>query len=564
MLESLSIRAFRLIPALDLQICQGLTILSGETGAGKSILLEALGLALGERAGSNMVREEAQEACVTAVFTPPKNHAIWAFLQEQGVDATEAEPLILKRILKKDGGSRSFFQDQPATLQRLRQIGSFLIDIHGQFDRILVVSDQTRFLDRYGNCQDIQAKTAETYACWKQAVEDYERLRQQQDHAGQQKAFLVYCLEELQQAAPFPFGEEEALLQKRQQIQQQGKSVETLQELSRILEEPGGLQHMLSQFQRQVQRLASFAGKEAAALQKASESLFIELEEAEQALAAFRHHLQEDASLSVETLDDRLHTLRALANKHQVSAQNLGQVQEAFQAQLHLLEDGAFQEAALLQAIEKARLAYEAQANLLHRKRLEAARRLEANVQQQLPELKLSQASFFIQDAALPEEQYGPQGMHRFSFWIQTNQGSPPGLLHQVASGGELSRFLLILKSALMSCQDTGTLIFDEIESGTGGAVAQAIGAKLKELSKSTQVLAITHSPQIAVYADQHWKIEKKLLEGTTVCTEVVPLSQEAHVEEVSRMLSGETITSAARAAALDLKQGALRERSAN
>ncbi|MGL4371795.1 MAG: AAA family ATPase, partial [Alphaproteobacteria bacterium] len=310
MLESLSIRAFRLIPSLDLHVRPGLTILSGETGAGKSILLEALGLALGERAESNMVREEARKACVTAVFTPPKNHAIWAFLQEQGLDATEAEPLILKRILKKDGGSRSFFQDQPATLQRLRQIGSFLIDIHGQFDRILVVSDQTRFLDRYGNCQDIQAKTAETYVCWKQAVEDYERLRQQQDHTGQQKAFLVYCLEELQQAAPFPSGEEETLLQKRQQIQQQGKSVETLQELSRLLEEPGGLQHLLSQFQRQAQRLASFAGKEAAALQKASESLFIELEETEQALTAFRHHLQEDASLSVETLDDRLHTLR--------------------------------------------------------------------------------------------------------------------------------------------------------------------------------------------------------------------------------------------------------------
>jgi DNA repair protein RecN (Recombination protein N) len=353
-------------------------------------------------------------------------------------------------------------------------------------------------------------------------------------------------------------------LQKRQQIQQQGKSVEALQELSQILEEPGGLRHMLSQFQRQVQRLASFAGKEAAALQKASESLFIELEEAEQALATFRYRLQEDASLSVETLDDRLHILRALAKKHQISVQDLGQVQETFQAQLHLLEDGAFQEAALLQAIDKTKLAYEAQANLLHRKRLEAARRLEANVQQQLPELKLSQASFFIQDTALPEEQYGPQGMHRFSFWIQTNQGSPPGLLHQVASGGELSRFLLILKSALMSCQDTGTLIFDEIESGTGGAVAQAIGAKLKELSKETQVLAITHSPQIAVYADQHWKIEKKLLEGITVCTEVVPLSQEAHVEEISRMLSGETITPAARAAALDLKQGALRGPSTN
>ncbi|MGL5719267.1 MAG: DNA repair protein RecN [Alphaproteobacteria bacterium] len=564
MLESLSIRAFRLIPSLDLYVHTGLTILSGETGAGKSILLEALGLALGERAESNMIREEAQEACITAVFTPPKSHAIWAFLQEQGLDATEAEPLILKRILKKDGGSRSFFQDQPATLQRLRQIGSFLIDIHGQFDRILVVSDQTRFLDRYGNCQDIQARTAETYACWKQAVEDYERLRQQQNHAGQQKAFLVYCLEELQQAAPFPSGEEEALLQKRQQIQQQGKSVETLQELSRLLEEPGGLQHLLSQFQRQAQRLASFAGKEAAALQKASESLFIELEETEQALTAFRHHLQEDASLSVETLDDRLHTLRALAKKHQVSVQALGEVQETFRAQLHLLEDSAFQEAALRQAIEQTKLVYEEQATLLYQKRLEAARRLEANVQQQLPELKLSQASFFIQDAALPEEQYGPQGMHRFSFWIQTNQGSPPGMLHQVASGGELSRFLLILKSALMSCQDTGTLIFDEIESGTGGAVAQAIGAKLKELSKSTQVLAITHSPQIAVYADQHWKIEKKLLEGTTVYTEVVPLSQEAHIEEVSRMLSGETITSAARAAALDLKQGALGERSAS
>ncbi|MGL4825875.1 MAG: DNA repair protein RecN [Alphaproteobacteria bacterium] len=564
MLESLSIRAFRLIPSLDLHVRPGLTILSGETGAGKSILLEALGLALGERAESNMVREEAQEACITAVFTPPKSHAIWAFLQEQGVDATEAEPLILKRILKKDGGSRSFFQDQPATLQRLRQIGSFLIDIHGQFDRILVVSDQTRFLDRYGNCQDIQAKTAETYACWKQAVEDYERLRQQQDHAGQQKAFLVYCLAELQQAAPFPSGEEEALLQKRQQIQQQGKSAETLQELSRLLEEPGGLQHLLSQFQRQAQRLASFAGREAAALQKASENLFIELEETEQALVAFRHHLQEDASLSVETLDDRLHTLRALAKKHQVSVQALGEVQETFRAQLHLLEDSAFQEAALRQAIEQTKLVYEEQATLLYQKRLEAARRLEANVQQQLPELKLSQASFFIQDAALPEEQYGPQGMHRFSFWIQTNQGSPPGMLHQVASGGELSRFLLILKSALMSCQDTGTLIFDEIESGTGGAVAQAIGAKLKELSKSTQVLAITHSPQIAVYADQHWKIEKKLLEGTTVYTEVVPLSQEAHVEEVSRMLSGEIITSAARAAALDLKQGALGERSAS
>ncbi|MGL5783972.1 MAG: DNA repair protein RecN [Alphaproteobacteria bacterium] len=561
MLESLSIRAFRLIPALDLYVRQGLTILSGETGAGKSILLEALGLALGERAESNMVREDAQEACVTAVFTPPKNHPIWAFLQEQGLNTTEAEPLILKRILKKDGGSRAFFQDQPTTLQRLRQIGSFLIDIHGQFDRILVISDQTRFLDRYGNCQSIQAKTAETYVCWNQAVEDYEHLRQQQDHAGQQKAFLTYCLEELQQAAPFPPGEEEALLQKRQRIQQQEKSAEILQYLSRILEEPGGLQHLFSQFQRQVQRLASFSEKEAIPLQKASENFFIELEEAEQALAAFRHNLQEDASLSVETLDDRLHTLRALAKKHQASVQDLGQIQKTLQTQLHLLEYGAFQEAALRQAIEKAKLAYETQAGLLHRKRLEAARKLENNVQQQLPELKLSQTFFFIQDAALPEEQYGPQGMHRFSFWIQTNRGSPPGLLHQVASGGELSRFLLILKSALMSCQDTGTLIFDEIESGTGGAVAQAIGAKLKELSKSAQVLAITHSPQIAVYADQHWKIEKKLLEGTTVCTEVVPLSQEAHVEEISRMLSGETITSAARAAALDLKQSVLGKR---
>lgn len=557
MLESLSIRAFRLIPELDLEVGPGLTILSGETGAGKSIILEALGLALGDRADTAMIAPGESQASVVAIFTPPKHHPLWTFLKDEGMDNPE-DTLILKRVLKRDGGSRAFFQDQPITLQRLRQLGGYLVDIHGQFDRLLFPADQVHFLDRFGGCQDLQRETADAFQDLRQKQDAYLRWQQDQAQTQQQRGFWSHCVEELRQMGPFPEGEMETLLQQRQVLQQGEKLTQTLQEAMETLEGGQGLREKLIQLQRAATRLSQLFPQQGEALEGAIGRLFAELDETESALQTFEKHLEVSSEMSLEGVDDRLDVLRHLSKKHQVDPENLQAFQLDLEQKLQALEDSDAQACNLLQAIETAKSSYEKAAVALYQKRCTASRTLEAQVRQYLPDLKLSQATFLVQADDLPWEQAGPQGMHRFTFWVATNPGMPAGPLHEAASGGELSRFLLILKRILATCLETGTLIFDEIESGTGGAVAQAIGATLKSLVQDqTQVLAITHAPQLAVYADHHWRIHKHTVDGKVI-TQVTLLSKEGHLEEVSRMLSGESITDAARNAALNLKQTAL------
>ncbi|HEX8445297.1 MAG TPA: DNA repair protein RecN [Sphingomonas sp.] len=553
MLSALSIRDVVLIEALDLDFQAGLGALTGETGAGKSILLDSLGLALGRRAESGLVRQGAAQSVVTATFDLGAEHGAMALLADNGFDMEPGEPLMIRRIVKADGGSRASINDQPASAGLLREIGAMLVEIHGQHDDrgLLNAKGHRDLLDSFGR---IDARPlAAAYRRWREAETTLAAAQAELETAERDREWLEHAVSELRAFAAEP-GEEGALAEERGQMQKGARLADDLTAVSDHLDGSNGALANLRQAARRLDRLAPEHPMLADAL-AAMDRAVIEASEAEDRLAAALGDMAFDPA-RLESVETRLFDLRALARKHRTTPDALADLTAELEARFARMEAGGAGIAALTAAASAARLAYEEVAATLSALRVLAAARLDGAVAAELAPLKLDAARFRTVVEPLPEGGWGPAGRDRVEFEISTNPGAPFAPLVKIASGGELSRFILALKVALAEEGGAGTMIFDEIDRGVGGAVASAIGERLARLATKAQLLVVTHSPQVAARADRHWLIAKRH-DGIVTRTGVHALDAGERREEIARMLSGAEVTAEARAQAARLLETA-------
>ncbi len=544
MLTALAIRDVVLIEALDLEFGAGLGVLTGETGAGKSILLDALGLALGARGDSGLVRQGAKQAVVTTTFDMSDDIA--ALLEENGLAIEPGEPLIVRRIVKADGGSRGFVNDQPASAALLRDLGARLIEIHGQHDDrgLLNPRGHRALLDLFGRIDTVPV--AEAWRVWHQAAEALAAARAEIETAARDRDWLEYAVGELTALAP-ESGEEETLADRRRLMQRAEKIAEDLRAVETYLEGSDGALSQLRQAARVLERVASdhaaLADALAAVDRAVIEGTVVEdrVREARAALAYDERALDEDEA--------RLFDLRGMARKHRVKPDDLAALADDLRGKLARLEAGEGGVAELETKVAAARAAYVSVADALSVSRTKTAARLDAAVAAELAPLKLDSARFRTALAPLDEGSWTASGWDRVEFEISTNPGAPFAPLTRIASGGELSRFILALKVALAEEGGAATTIFDEIDRGVGGAVASAIGDRLARLAERAQVLVVTHSPQVAARAAEHLLIAKSH-DGIVTRTGVRQLDGAERREEIARMLSGATVTDEARAQA--------------
>ncbi len=547
MLTALAIRNVVLIEALDLAFHAGLGVLTGETGAGKSILLDSLGLVLGDRADTGLVRAGTDQASVTATFEfDSLPETIRALLSGAEIDVEPGEPLIIKRRLRADGGSRAFINDQPVGVALLRDLSRSLVELHGQHDdRGLVNARGHRaLLDRYAHA-DVGAVT-EAWQRWSRAGRDLAEARARVAAARNDEDLLSGWLAELTALAPL-VGEEAELAEQRAAMQKGERLSGDLAALQNLWEGSDSALAVLRSAARRLDRIAAehpLLGEALASLDRA----VIEAGEAEDRIAAAIDALAHDPNL-LDRIETRLFELRAAARKHGCTADDLPHKLAEMRAQLEAIESGDAQLAALERIEQEAGLDFQAKAEALSVVRAEAARRLDVAVAAELAPLKLDSARFRTAVVRLPEDRWGPQGVDAVEFLIATNPGAPFAPLGKIASGGELSRFILALKVALAEQGGAATVIFDEIDRGVGGAVASAIGERLARLAHGGQLLAVTHSPQVAARGAMHYLIAKSS-EGTVTRTSVMLLDTAGRQEEIARMLSGAEITPEARAQA--------------
>lgn len=547
MLTSLSIRNVVLIEALDLSFAGGLGVLTGETGAGKSILLDALGLVLGDRADSGLVRAGEDQASVIATFEFNRvPDAIRQALAEAEVDVEPGEPLIVKRRLKADGGSKAFVNDQPVGVALLRELARSLVELHGQHDdRGLVNARGHRaLLDRYAGADALGVEAAWTR--WRKAEDALETAQARVAKAAEEQDLLFAHLAELNALQPVA-GEEDELAGQRADMQKGERLSGDLAELQRLWEGSDSALATLRSAARRLDRIASEHPMLAEALE-ALDRAVIEAGEAEDKLARAAEALAHDPAL-LDRIETRLFDLRAAARKHGCTVDELPHKMHEMRAALDAIEGGEAQIAGLERAAREAALDYQAKAETLSVMRAEAARRLDKAVAAELAPLKLDAAKFHTAVLRLPEDRWGAGGIDAVEFLISTNPGADFAPLGKIASGGELSRFILALKVALAEEGGAATIIFDEIDRGVGGAVASAIGDRLSRLASNGQLLAVTHSPQVAARGDRHYMIAKSS-EGTVTRTSVGLLDAAERKEEIARMLSGAEVTAEARAQA--------------
>ncbi|MDM7927324.1 MAG: DNA repair protein RecN [Blastomonas fulva] len=546
MLLSLAIRDLVLIEALDLDFHRGLGVLTGETGAGKSILLDALGLAMGARADSGLVRQGAERALVIAGFDVAGHAAVAALLGDNDIAQEPGEPLLIRRQVRADGGSRAFVNDQPVSAGLLRDLGVLLVEIHGQHDDRGLINPKGHrdLLDSFGRC-DV-AGVAAAWRGWQAAERAYADANAAIDTALRDRDLLEHNLAELTAFMPQP-GEEAELAGDRAAMQKGERLSGDIADLFATFEGSKGALAQLRGAARKLDRIA----EEHPLLNEALEALdrsVIEADDAEAKLRAASEALTYD-SVRLDEMERRLFDLRALARKHNVAGDALPDLLARMQADWAALESGGANLAALDKARHAAKASYVAAAEALGAARAKAGKALDAAVQGELIPLKLDAARFRTLVDPLDETRWGPSGMDHVEFLISTNPGSDFAPLMKIASGGELSRFILALKVALAEQGGAETMIFDEIDRGVGGAVASAIGERLARLALTTQLLVVTHSPQVAARGAHHLLIAKTS-DGTVARTGVRLLDDADRKEEIARMLSGAEITPEARAQA--------------
>jgi DNA repair protein RecN (Recombination protein N) len=547
MLTALSIRDVVLIEALDLEFRHGLGVLTGETGAGKSILLDALGLALGARGETGLVRQGAAQAVVTASFdVPHASGPIADMLAENGLEVELGEPLIIRRIVKADGGSRAFINDQAASAALLRELGGHLVEIHGQHDDrgLLNPRGHRALLDAFARTD--AGGVAVAHRAWREALEALAAAKAEQELAERDREWLEHAVAELRALAPEP-GEEERLAERRATMQRGEKIATELQAIAELLDGSDGGLARLRQAARILERVYGDHESLAEALAAIDRALD-EGGEAQASVDAAAEALAFDPA-ALEADEARLFELRGAARKHRVQPDDLAALAEELGGKLELLTSGGAGIARLEAAVAEAHGAYRQAATALSEARSAAAARLDAAVAAELKPLKLDAARFRTMVEPQGEALWGPHGIDRVEFLVSTNPGAPFAPLIKIASGGELSRFILALKVALAEEGGAGTLIFDEIDRGVGGAVASAIGDRLARLAGGAQVLVVTHSPQVAARGAAHLLIAKSH-DGIVTRTGVTPLDAGQRREEIARMLSGAVITDEARAQA--------------
>ena len=556
MLTAISIRDVVLIERLDLVFGPGLTVLTGETGAGKSILLDSLGLALGARAESGLVRVDAEQATVAAEFALASDHPAMALLAEQGIEVEDG--IVLRRVLARDGRSRAFVNDAPVGAGLLRRVGALLVEVQGQHDQMGLAdpAGHVALLDAYGIPAVLRETVAVRHRGWRAAATALADAREAIAAARRDQEWLRHAVDELSVLAPVA-GEEESLASERQRMQQGEKRAEAiaaaLAELTPRDRRSSGPAASLRAAGRALQRLnAPGAGdpdaSDPAAALALLEQAEIALAEAEALLARLIDAADVDPRL-LERTEERLFALRAAARKHSVSVAELPGLLAGLSGRLAALETGEAAISELERAAATARSAYAAACGELSRMRRAAATRLDAAVAAELPPLKLERARFVTNIGTLDEAAWGPLGADAVRFLIATNPGQEPGPLGRVASGGELSRLLLALKVVLAGGSPVPTMVFDEVDAGIGGATAAAVGERLARVAERVQVLLVTHSPQVAARGAAHLRVTKLAREGRSE-TRVEPLDGAERREEIARMLAGETVTEAARAAA--------------
>ncbi len=547
MLTRLSIRNIVLIEALDLDFAAGLGVLTGETGAGKSILLDALGLVLGNRADSGLVRAGEDKASVSGCFEFAELPAgIAAALAEAGVEVEPGEPLIVRRQLKADGGSKAFVNDQPVGNALLRELAPFLVELHGQHDDRGLVNPRGHraLLDRYARADVAGVEAA--WRSWRLAEDRLAVARARVAQASADQDLLLAYRAELNALAP-EVGEEEELAAARTTMQKGERLTDDLAALHKLWAGSDSALATLRSAARRLDRIAAEHPLLAEALD-ALDRAVIEAGEAEDRLARAAEALAHDPQ-ALDRIETRLFELRAAARKHGCTVDDLPDRMLAMRAQLEAIEGGEAEIAGLDAAAHEAQLDYQARAEALSMQRFEAAQRLDSAVAAELAPLKLDSARFRTAVVRLPDDRWGPGGIDAVEFLISTNPGAEFAPLGKIASGGELSRFILALKVALAEEGGAATVIFDEIDRGVGGAVASAIGERLARLASTGQLLAVTHSPQVAARGGLHYMIEKSS-EGVVTRTSVRLLDAAGRQEEIARMLSGAEITPEARAQA--------------
>ncbi len=547
MLTALAIRNIVLIEALDLAFAPGLGVLTGETGAGKSILLDALGLVLGNRADSALVRAGEDQASVTASFEFAALPAqLAAILAEAEVDVEPGEPLLIRRRLKADGASKAFVNDQPVGVALLRELAAHLVELHGQHDDRGLVNPRghRQLLDRFARADVAGVEAA--WQAWHAARGALEAARAALARASEDRDLLLAHLAELTALQPEE-GEEEQLAEARAAMQKGERLADDLAALARLWT---GSDSALASLRGAARRLDRIAGEHAllAEALAALDRAVIEASEAEDKLARAEEALAHDPA-ALDQIETRLFELRAAARKHQCQVDDLPALMETMRASLNAIDSGEEGLAELERAERAAGEDYRARAAALSDVRTAAAVRLDQAVAGELAPLKLDAARFRTSVTRLPEERWGANGIDAVEFLISTNPGADFAPLAKIASGGELSRFILALKVALAEEGGAATIIFDEIDRGVGGAVASAIGERLARLASSGQLLAVTHSPQVAARGGQHYVIAKSS-EGTVTRTSVHLLDAAGRQEEIARMLSGAEITPEARAQA--------------
>src|SRR5262245_11557019 len=547
MLTRLSIRDIVLIDRLDIDFDSGLAVLTGETGAGKSILLDAFALALGARGDASLVRQGAEQGQVTAAFELPSKHPAWALLATHDIAADGQ--LILRRAQLADGRTRAFVNDQPVSVQALQSLGAALVEIHGQHDARALVDATTHrlLLDAYGGLERQASEVAQAWEAKRTAEEAVASHRADVERAQREADWLRHAVEELTRLAP-QTGEETTLADRRAAMMQAEKIAEDLRAAHEVLA-GGQAVPMLAAALRRLERRAEKAPALVEPAVKSLDAAFAALEEA-------RAHLEQALRVAdgdpreLERIEERLFALRAAARKYNVPVDDLAALAARYSADLALIDAGAERLAALAAAARDAAERYRTAAAALSERRQLCAAKLDKAVNAELKPLKLERARFsteIVSDPAVP----GPHGIDRVEFWVRTNPGTKPGPLMKVASGGELARFLLALKVVLADRGSAPTLVFDEVDTGVGGAVADAVGVRLAKLAGRVQVLAVTHAPQVAARADRHYLITKDALDkGKRVATRVTAVAAERRREEIARMLAGAEITEEARAAA--------------
>ncbi|MDB5415801.1 MAG: repair protein RecN [Rubritepida sp.] len=557
MLASLSIRDVVLIERLDLNFGPGLSVLTGETGAGKSILLDSLGLALGMRAEAGLVRAGQPQASVAATFLPPEGHPAFAILTEQGLDAEDA--MVLRRVLQADGRSRAFVNDQPVGVALLKRLAGTLVEVQGQHDQVGLADPATHsaLLDSFGALDAPRGKVAASFREWRSTETALAEAEAAVAAALRDEEWLRHAVEELTTLSPED-GEEERLTQERQGLQQSERRNEAiasalseLQPRDRRSANPGAA---LRSAARALERLPppNENAQPALAAITAAQDLLAEAERLLERLAV--DALPDPRRL--ETLEDRLYGLRSAARKHGVAVVELPTHLGHLRERLLALDAGTGRVAALQAARQTARTAYVAAGTALTEARRAAAGKLERALAKELPPLKLDRARVVIEVAPREATAWGADGMDRVTLLVSTNPGQTPGQLVKIASGGELSRLMLALKVVLARGSPVPTLVFDEVDAGIGGATAAAVGERLARVAERLQVLVVTHSPQVAARGAQHLQVAKAV-RGAVAETRVTPLDAPARREEIARMLAGEVVTEAARAAAASLLEGA-------